>query len=116
MVPVVTLDDAVAMFGDEGKEISYLKVDVEGSEMKALPLWAKSDKGALRHVRQLGIEMHTRSVKAASDEMRSLLKAFANMHRMGFRMVSYTPNLCLGRNRDPAKTFYTFFDMVFYRI
>lgn len=36
-VPVLSLQDAIKRLGDEGKEITYLKVDVEGSEIAAIP-------------------------------------------------------------------------------
>ena len=45
------------MNGDAGKKISYLKVDVEGAEHKAISEWIRS--GILDHVKQIGIEIHT---------------------------------------------------------
>ena len=36
-VKVMTLEDAIKHFGDDETEISYLKVDVEGSEIEAIP-------------------------------------------------------------------------------
>ena len=56
-MPVVTLREAMKMHGDEDKEITYLKVDVEGAEFYALPEMVKS--GIFSQVRQMGIEMHT---------------------------------------------------------
>ncbi len=50
-VPVLTLSDAISKMGDEGKEISYLKVDAAGAEAEALPQMVES--GALRNVRQV---------------------------------------------------------------
>ena len=37
LVPVRTLSEMKRKFGEEDKRISYLKVDVEGSEIKARP-------------------------------------------------------------------------------
>ena len=37
LVPVRTLSEMKRKFGEEDKRISYLKVDVEGSEIKAGP-------------------------------------------------------------------------------
>merc|ERR1712150_146942 len=53
-VKVSTLSDLVKDFGDE--YIDYLKVDVESSEIKAIPQWLKS--GILEKVGQIGIEFH----------------------------------------------------------
>ena len=36
---MLTLKDAIREMGDEGKKISYLKVDVEGSEILAIRNW-----------------------------------------------------------------------------
>ena len=45
------------MMNDVGKNISYLKVDIEGIENSAIPQWIKS--GVLDSVSQIGIELHT---------------------------------------------------------
>jgi hypothetical protein len=49
--------DAITANGDLGKRITYLKVDVEGSELKSISEWITS--GILDDVRQIGIEIHT---------------------------------------------------------
>ena len=36
---MLTLKDAIGEMGDEGKKISYLKVDVEGSEILSIRNW-----------------------------------------------------------------------------
>jgi hypothetical protein len=51
------LQDAITANGDLGKRITYLKVDVEGSELKSISEWITS--GILDDVRQIGIEIHT---------------------------------------------------------
>ncbi len=48
---VLTLSDAVKSMGDTGKTISYLKVDIEGSELKSIPEWISS--GILDRVNQV---------------------------------------------------------------
>lgn len=72
----MTLRDIVARFGDGSKEITYLKVDIEGAELKALRQWIDSgngltfhfntkhskeftEAGVLANVRQIGMELHT---------------------------------------------------------
>ncbi len=46
-----SLETIRSMFGEEEKEISYLKLDVEGYEIKAMPDWPES--GALNNVKQV---------------------------------------------------------------
>ena len=36
LVPVKSLSDILASYGESGKTISYLKVDIEGSELTAI--------------------------------------------------------------------------------
>jgi hypothetical protein len=59
--------DAVALSGDAGKTITYLKVDVEGSELKSIREWISS--GILNHVRQIGIEIHTSPDFVSQDQV-----------------------------------------------
>ena len=54
---MTTLAKAVESNGHANSTISYLKVDVESSEIKSIPEWLQT--GALKNVRQIGIEMHT---------------------------------------------------------
>ena len=56
-MPVLSLLDSIKLFGDEGREITYLKIDIEGAEFGALPSMLES--GVFEQVRQMGIEMHT---------------------------------------------------------
>ena len=115
---VVTLKDAIAAFGDEGREIAYLKVDVEGSELKAIPDWV--DDGSLSHVTQIGMELHTGPVhlkpEKAAKTYEKLIRAFQKMHtKLGFRLLNYSPNGCVGKGQDPERKYYTYFDVVFYK-
>ncbi len=54
---LIFFQDVIASNGDLGKRITYLKVDVEGSELKSISEWIAS--GILDDVRQIGIEIHT---------------------------------------------------------
>lgn len=116
-VPVKTLGDILEEFGDGDKEVFYLKVDVEGSELEALPEWIES--GSLRNVRQLGLEFHTgRSIvpdEEATETFAVLIQSIQKLHEMGFRLISYQPNGCVGKNGDLFKKYYSYFDVVFYR-
>ncbi len=117
--PVTTLLEALDRLDGKDAEITYLKVDVEGSELQALPEWIES--GVLKRVRQIGIEFHTGPIHLPADRAnvvyRELLEVLAKMHKedLGFRLISYTPNGCVGKSHDPSKKYYTYFDVVLYK-
>ena len=54
---MTTLAKAMESNGHTDTSISYLKVDVESSEINSIPEWLQT--GALNNVQQIGIEMHT---------------------------------------------------------
>jgi len=54
--PFKTLYDIIKSNNHLGDKISYLKVDIEGEELKSVLQWL--DSGALDHVRQFGVEIH----------------------------------------------------------
>ena len=117
-LPTTTLKDAIVSNGDLGKEITYLKIDIESSEIKAIPEWIKS--GVLKNVRQIGIELHTGKV-FFNDKIKqaraakSLLRAISKLHDLGFRHISYSPNTCVGKSQDSGGQYYTFADIVLFR-
>ena len=51
-----TLGGLFAANGHNMSRVFYLKVDIEGTELTALPEWLES--GALEHVEQLAMELH----------------------------------------------------------
>ena len=91
---------------------------MESSEIKAIPEWLES--GILRNVRQIGIEMHTGKVHLTGEErpgvFRQLLKSFWELYQLGFRLISYAPNLCVSTSQDQyGAHHYTYADLVFYK-
>ena len=117
MLPITTLKDAIFNNGDLGKEITYLKVDIESSEIKAIPDWIRS--GVLENVRQIGMELHTGKIyfdrKGQSSAAKKLLKIVSQLYDLGFRHISYSPNTCVGKSQDPNGQYYTFIDIVLYK-
>ncbi len=117
---MATLDKAIKMVNDTGKVISYLKVDVEGSELEAIPQWLKSKAKVLTKVQQIGIELHTGPISLKHGEIRvkfaNLLRALKSMKDdYGFQLISYEANGCVGKSQDElSKRFYTYFDIVLY--
>ena len=117
LAPVKTLMEIIKEFGEGEREISYLKVDVEGSELKAMRGWIES--GVLKNIRQIGIELHTGPVHLPGEKQTAMLTELVgvirDLHKQGFRLISYNPNGCVGKAQDPGKKYYTYFDVVFYR-
>jgi hypothetical protein len=118
LVDVVTLKESVKRMGDEGKKISYLKIDIEGSELDAVQEWI--DSGILDNVDQIGIEFHTGELflkeEKIAKKLYGLLESLKKLYILGFRIISYTPNNCVGKSQDIEKRFYTFFDIVLYKL
>jgi hypothetical protein len=101
------------MMGDVGKNITYLKVDIEGSEINAMKNWVES--GALNYVRQIGIEVHTIHDSNGKDFLLSLVESFRSFDRQGFKLVSVTNNECVGKSADLNKQYYNLFELVFHK-
>ncbi len=119
----LTLSDVLSRMGDGddghvGSEISYLKVDIAGAELDALPQMVSS--GAVGRVRQIGVSFRTGPAYLAPTRQPvaflRLVRAFQRMHtELGFRLVHYALDGCTERTEDPFKIRYTNFDAVWYR-
>ena len=116
-LPVTTLNDVINSNGHLEKEITYLKVDIESSEIKAIPQWIQS--GVLQNVRQIGLELHTGKTffdrSGQANAAKSLLKSIAQLYELGFRHISYAPNLFVDKRQDHKMTYYTYIDVVLYK-
>lgn len=117
-LPVKTLSEFLKENGDQDKEISYLRMDIEGEELEVIPEMIRS--GALNNVRQLGIQLHTGSMTMRKKErppvLRKLLKAWNKMNDMGLQLISYLPNRCVGKSQDPVdRRYYATIDVVLYK-
>ena len=117
LLPVITLNEAFKSNGHFEKEITYLKVDIEGSEIKAIPQWIQS--GILKHVRQIGIELHTgKAIFNRSGQVKAakaILKLISQLYDLGFRHISYAPNLYVDKKQDHGGKYYTNIDIVLYK-
>ena len=118
-MPVLSLLDSIKLFGDEGKEITYLKIDVEGAEFGALPDMLKS--GVFEQVRQMGIEMHTGSRNLPKEKhilkaLNNSLKVFKEMQESyGFRLIAYNANGCMAKKYCLTRSYHNYHDIVFYK-
>ena len=83
--------------GHESTKMSYLKMDIEGNELKCLPPWIKS--GILDNVQQIGFEFHLdnkdnnyKNDKATTINFINILK---KLYFYGnYRLISYEANGC----------------------
>ena len=115
MIPVKTLDTLLKENGDIGKRITYLKFDVEGTEMFCMKQWIKS--GIFHFVDQLGIEMHTGPVAYTNGELKRILSFFWKiLDKYQLQLVDYNPNLCIGKSSDIQKKYYSYHDLLFVKI
>ena len=57
-----TLTNFIETNGDAGKEVSYLKMDIEEHELAVLPELLES--GVLQHVQQFALEFHLNPIRA----------------------------------------------------
>ncbi len=90
-------------------------MDIEGSELLAIPEWISS--GILNNIEQIGFEIHTgfqqgeelrKQLIAILDEMRSL-------HQLGFRLISSENNECIGKSTDLEQRYLNLIELVFYK-
>jgi len=111
---LLTLSDAIDLMNDTGKTISYLKVDIEGSERLAMGEWI--DSGILENVRQIGIEIHTDvPVPQLNVTLTTLVNTFQRLYDSGFRMISNTNNECIGKKFDFLNKYHSLFEVVFFK-
>lgn len=112
------MQDSMLMMKDLGKTISYLKVDIEGSELNTFPEWISS--GVLDHVSQIGIEIHTSQTQIGFVRMKKslvgLIQVIRDLNKLGFRLISSTNNGCMGKDIDYSRKYYTLMEVVFYKV
>ncbi len=81
-------------------------MDVEGAELDGLPEWLST--GALDHVEQLAMEIHTHTLPL--EGFKGLLETLRKLYEKGFRVVSYEINAVVGKY---GKDYYPLFEVVF---
>ena len=105
-----TLGNILKKYHHENKKISYLKMDIEGSELTGLESWLSE--GALRNVQQIAAEVHLTGAE-------STIAFFKTMQRLYFegdyRLISYEPNGC-NFNMNKRQNFYYLFEIVLKKV
>lgn len=89
-----TLMDLMLKNGDDMSKIFFLKVDIEGYELDALPEWIES--GALEKVDQLALELHLGKIHK-QKKFQWLVKLLQQLYTMGFRLISHEVNSAMGK-------------------
>jgi len=108
-----TLEAQMRANGHSQSTISFLKADIEGSELTALPQWIES--GVLDRVEQLAFEFHTRQMfhlQPDQPSFKDVLKTIQDLYKKDFRLISYIPNLLSGK-KDQEPLYYPLFEAVF---
>jgi len=101
-----TLKSLMLNNGDGNSSIFFLKVDIEGHELDALPEWIES--GALEKVDQLAMEFHLGRIHW-EKRFKWMLKLLQQLYTMGFRLISHEVNSAVGIAYDD---YYSFFEVV----
>ena len=105
-----TLGNILKKYHHENRKISYLKIDIEGSELNGLPSWLSE--GALKNVHQIAAEIHL----AGTESTIAFLKTMQRLYFKGdYRLISYEPNACWF-NMVKSQTFYNLFEIVLKKV
>jgi len=104
-----TLKTLLVANGHDKDKVFYLKVDIEGSELGALPEWIES--GALEKVEQLAMELHLPVIHQQS-RFQWLLKVLQQLYRIGFRCISHEVNMTV-KNQSGTLGYHAFLEVVF---
>ena len=96
-----TLGNILKKYHHENTKISYLKMDIEQSELTGLPQWLSD--GALKYVQQIAAEIHLQGTETTIE----FLKTMQRLYFEGdYRLISYEPNGCWHNIADKKKFYY----------
>ena len=115
LVSIRTLKTLIDENGDAGKNISYLKIDIEGMEFISFDNWFQS--AVFKNVDQLGIEIHMHPFFFKDVNVKKwfngLCKHLLKLSEYGFKLVEIEPNKCIGKSLDKDNNYYTHNDLLF---
>ena len=96
---------------DKGKNITILKLDVEGFEFKIIPQLLNDD--MFNAIGQTIMEVHSdyQQKDRSSEDMMSMLNNLQSLYIKERRIVNYTPNLYIERKFSTSQKYYTNFDV-----
>ena len=108
-----TLNEILRINGHSDTKISYLKVDIEGSEIAGLPLWLES--GVLDNVQQIALEIHL-DVNDRKNSTKRFFQTFKDLQLLGnYRIINWDSNGCWKTMYSNSR-YYDFFEIVLKKI
>ena len=96
-----TLGNILKKYHHEHTKISYLKMDIEGSELTGLPQLLSD--GALKNVQQVAAKVHLRGTETTIKFLRTMQRLY---FEGDYRLISYEPNGCWHNIADKEKFYY----------
>jgi len=103
-----TLKTLMVANGHANSRVFYLKVDIEGSELEALPEWIQS--GVLEKVEQVAMELHLPPIHQ-QNRFQWLLKVLQELYILGFRLISHEVNMTV-KNQSGTGGYHAFLEVV----
>ena len=98
---------------DTGKNISILKLDIEGFEFRVLHYIQEN--GMIDSIKQVTLEVHSdHSLDYTDDmldDMKTMLDVWKVLQFKGFRIINYSPNLTMERWNSRSNKNYRNFDI-----
>ena len=105
-----TLGNISKKYHHKNKKISYLKMNIEGSELTGLPSWLSE--GALRNVQQIAAEVHLTGTELTT----AFFKTMQRLYFEGDYILIYDePNGC-NFNIKKRQNFYYLFEIVLKKV
>ena len=102
-------------FIDFGKAITYLKMDIEGTELNCFQNWFDTD--IFKYVQQFGLELHISNNAVKNNVKHWFVKLKKHLSQLfikyRFHLVDNEPNRCIGKYEDNQNTYYTYNDLLF---
>ena len=115
-IPVNTLENFIHENEDIGKTITYLKIDIEGTEFFSFENWFQTD--VFKNVDQLGLEIHIQKVHFFNVNVQKLYQQLhAHILELGslygLYLIETEPNLWFGKPGFHRNIYYPYNDLLF---
>ena len=117
---VKSLTTILKEHGHSKTKVSYIKMDIEGDELTSLPVWLRE--GALKNVKQIGMEFHLRILPDENKQFRAIktynfTKTLQSLYVKGnYRLISYDVNACAHNSKVMGGEYYYLAEIVIKKI
>ena len=117
-ISVNTLENFIHENEDIGKTITYLKIDIEGTEFFCFENWFQTD--VFKNVDQFGLEIHIHpmfynffnvNVQKWFEKLHAYILKLGSLY--GLYLVETEPNLCVGKPDFHKNMYYPYNDLLF---